>query len=232
MHYETCFKYSFRTENYKNLKQKINAIQANINNHKVDSINKLLSILDLTKSITFQDEMVKSWHKNKTMKFSNAIQKGILGKTYAKLKLSYDNKDNITNNYKYKKLSKSLRTTKTCICEIVNKEIRLKDRVFLCPQCGYKNDRDTHSSYIINHTLNHVDYIPTDSEYLQKEVLDCGMQSKDLILSSNLDKTITSTKTNKLYLILSSKLKSQNLSFKLNNFYEENSLEAPSFRAG
>ena len=227
----------FYTGKFKELKQQINSIQDNLNNHKTDSIAKITSIYDLFKQITFQDEMVKSWHKNKKMKFSSPIQKGILGKVYAKLKNNYDSENNQTINngkthYKYRKLSQSLRTTKTCVCGNVNKDITLKDRVYVCSQCGYINDRDTHSSYIINHTLNHI-------EYQQEEVLGCGMQpkdwglNKDLMLNSNLGQTITSAKTEQVFNILSSKLKSNNLSIKLNNYItliDKPNQEASDFR--
>ena len=227
----------FYTGKFKELKQQINSIQDNLNNHKTDSIAKITSIYDLFAQITFQDEMVKSWHKNKKMKFSSPIQKGILGKVYAKLKNNYDSENNQTINngkthYKYRKLSQSLRTTKTCVCGNVNKDITLKDRVYVCSQCGYVNDRDTHSSYIINHTLNHI-------EYQQEEVLGCGMQpkdwglNKDLMLNSNLGQTITSAKTEQAFNILSSKLKSNNLSIKLNNYItliDKPNQEASDFR--
>ena len=227
----------FYTGKFKELKQQINSIQDNLNNHKTDSIAKITSIYDLFAQITFQDEMVKSWHKNKKMKFSSPIQKGILGKVYAKLKNNYDSENNQTINngkthYKYRKLSQSLRTTKTCVCGNVNKDITLKDRVYVCSQCGYVNDRDTHSSYIINHTLNHI-------EYQQEEVLGCGMQpkdwglNKDLMLNSNLGQTITSAKTEQFFNILSSKLKSNNLSIKLNNYItlmDKPNQEASDFR--
>ena len=227
----------FYTGKFKELKQQINSIQDNLNNHKTDSIAKITSIYDLFAQITFQDEMVKSWHKNKKMKFSSPIQKGILGKVYAKLKNNYDSENNQTINngkthYKYRKLSQSLRTTKTCVCGNVNKDITLKDRVYVCSQCGYGNDRDTHSSYIINHTLNHI-------EYQQEEVLGCGMQpkdwelNKDLMLNSNLGQTITSAKTEQVFNILSSKLKSNNLSIKLNNYItliDKPNQEASDFR--
>jgi hypothetical protein len=226
----------FRTNTYYKLNNKINSIQSNINNHKLDSIRKITSIFDLFKGITFQNEMIKSWHSNKKMKFSGIIQKGILGKVYAKLKHHYASDDNKTEvngaiEYKYKKLSKNLRTTKTCICGNVNNNITLKDRVYSCPQCYYSNDRDTHSAYIINHTLNH-------EEYQQTEVLGCGIQSKDwdekqLILSSNLGETRVSVKTEMIYQILSSKLKSQNLSLKFNYYLGNRSnQEASTFRSG
>ena len=57
--------------------------------------------------------------------------------------------------------------------------------------------------------------------------------NKDLILDSNLGKTITSTKTEQVFNILSSKLKSNNLFIKL-NFYEsligKSNQEASDFR--
>ena len=227
----------FYTGKFKELKQQINSIQDNLSNHKTDSIAKITSIYDLFKQTTFQDEMVKSWHKNKKMKFSSPIQKGILGKVYAKLKNNYDSENNQTiingkTYYKYRKLSQSLRPTKTCVCGNVNKDITLKDRVYVCSQCGYVNDRDTHSSYIINHTLNHI-------EYQQEELLGCGMQpkdwglNKDLMLNSNLGQTITSAKTEQVFNILSSKLKSNNLSIKLNNYIaliDKPNQEASDFR--
>ena len=231
---------SFYTGKFKEIKQQINVIQDNLNNHKTDSIAKIISIYDLFARITFQDEMVKSWHKNKKMKFSSPIQKGILGKVYAKLKFNYDSEENKTiingkTVYKYQKLSRSLRTTKTCICGIVNKDITLKDRVYVCSQCGYVNDRDTHSSYIINHTLNHIN---CGIEYQHKNLLGCGIQSKDLelnkdlTLNSNLGQTITSTKTEQVFNILSSKLKSNNLFIKLNAYsMDKSNQEASSFRA-
>ena len=236
----------FYTNKFKELKQGINSIQDSMNNHKLDTVKKLDSIMSLFKGISFQDEMVKSWHSNKKMKFSSPIQKGILGKSYAKLKQHYDSIDNktIVNNvvnYQYKKLSKSLRTTKTCICGIVNKDITLKDRVYVCSQCGYSNDRDTHSSYIINNTLNHVNFKDNISlEYQQENKLGCGKQSRDLelsknlILNSNLGKTTASVNTKLIYDILSSKLKSQNLSIKLNiynSLVDKSNQEAPSFRS-
>ena len=147
--------------------------------------------------------------------------------------------NNGKTHYKYRKLSQSLRTTKTCVCGNVNKDITLKDRVYVCSQCGYVNDRDTHSSYIINHTLNHIKYKLNHIEYHKEEVLGCGMQpkdwglNKDLMLNSNLGQTITSAKTEQVFNILSSKLKSNNLSIKLNNYItliDKPNQEASDFR--
>ncbi|NCQ51499.1 transposase [archaeon] len=219
-----------------------------------DTVKKIDSMLSSFKEITFQDEMVKSWYANKKFKFSNKIQNGILGKTYAKLKYRFDDKNNrtiIKDNliiYKYKKLSSNLRTTKTCICGNVNNNITLKDRVYSCPHCGYINHRDTHSSYIINNTLNHVEYSSSsiiscsNLEYQITEKLNgCGIQpkdygessNKDLLLNSNLGQIKTSNNTKIIYNLLCIKFKSLNLSIKLNQKIEDKfyTLEAPSFRS-
>jgi hypothetical protein len=225
----------FNTRSYKANKVKLNKIQTSITNHKLDTVIKIDSLLSNFKRITFQDEMVKSWHMNKKFKFSSAIQNGILGKTYAKLKNRYDDKKNKIS-YKYKKLSSNLRTTKTCICANVNNNITLKDRVYSCPHCGYVNNRDTHSSYIINNTLNHVEY--TDLEYLKTEKLNgCGKQpkdyvksdNKDLLFNSNLGEIKTTNNTRNIYNLLCVKFKSLNLLIKLNYKVDDKfyTLEAP-----
>ena len=237
----------FYTRSYKSNKVKLNKIQVSITNHKLDTVTKIDSVLSNFKGITFQDEMVKSWHANKKFKFSNKIQNGILGKTYAKLKYRFDDKENKTF-YKYKKLSSNLRTTKTCICANVNNNITLKDRVYSCPHCGYLNHRDTHSSYIINNTLNHVEYnnssiiSSSNLEYKITEKLNgCGIQSKDygessnkdLLLNSNLGQIKTSNNTRIIYDLLCIKFKSLNLSIKLNYKVDNkfHTLEAPSFKS-
>ena len=84
----------------------------------------------------------------------------------------------------------------------------------------------------IKYKLNHI-------EYHKEEVLGCGMQpkdwvlNKDLMLNSNLGQTITSAKTEQVFNILSSKLKSNNLSIKLNNYItliDKPNQEASDFR--
>ena len=90
---------------------------------------------------------------------------------------------------------------------------------------------------LINNTLNHVNF--DYKEYQQSNKLACGIQSKDwdenqLILNSNLGQTRASVKTKSIYRILSSKLKSNNLSIKLNNYglNDRTNQEAPCFSAG
>jgi len=222
-----------KSRKYYEIKDDLNKVQLSMVNHKKDSVNKLTSVLDLCNQITFQDEMIKTWHQNKKMKFSKSIQQGIIGKVYAEWKNKYQEKDNKTN-YQYKKLSRSLRTTKTCVCSKIN-NITLKDRVYYCKHCHYKNHRDTHSSYVIRNTKNHMDY---QDENIKQQT-GCGTQSVDqkqdgktLLFDSTLVKTITNADTEKFYHILQGKLKSQNLIISFNNYEPiKPKPEAPSFRA-
>ena len=44
-------------------------------------------------------------------------------------------------------LDRSVPTTKYCSnCGNINKDITLKDRTYICPTCGYQEDRDIHSA--------------------------------------------------------------------------------------
>jgi hypothetical protein len=103
-----------------------------------------VAILKECNQVTFQDENIKAWHATSTFGYSRKMQQGILGKVYAKLReLSKEDE-------RFVMLSRSCRTTKTCICGTINQHITLNDRVYVCTSCGYHNARDIHSSYIIN----------------------------------------------------------------------------------
>ena len=123
------------------------------------------------------------------MKFSRKVQSGTLGKTYAQLKLL--NKD---FPLQYKKILQKVATTKTCICGKKNSYITLKDRIYDCC-CGYKNQRDIHSSYIINH---------------YDEMKGCGTQPWKASSFSNQEKMKASVRVDKAVTVLLNKIKSQN----------------------
>ena len=176
-------KSKIKTGKYYDLKEKVQELNDSIVNQKIDNANKVVSVLKEFKQITFQDEMIKSWQHNSGFGYSKKIQQGILGRVYAKLR-QLNKKD----PHKYRKLDRSLRTTKTCICGHVNHNMGLHDRIYDCPVCGYKNDRDVHSSYIINNTKNY-----SGSGILP---LDQGKRSKhDVVLDSNLGQVRTAVST-------------------------------------
>ena len=161
------------------MKNKINQLYEEITRNKIDTTNKIVSILKECNQVTFQDEMIKSWHANKAFRYSKKIQRGILGRVYAKLR------DLSKKDESFVMLSRSCRTTKTCICGTINQHITLKDRVYVCHGCGYQNDRDIHSSYIINN-------------WNSSKKIGCGTQpigpsGNDVNVGSRPGKTITST---------------------------------------
>jgi putative transposase len=172
-------KESYKTNQYYDLKHKINQLYQEITRDKIDATNKIVSILKECNQVTFQDEMIKSWHANKAFRYSKKMQRGILGRVYAKLR------DLSKEDDRFVMLSRSCRTTKTCICGTINQHITLKDRVYVCHSCGYQNARDIHSSYIINNWNN-------------GKNIGCGTQpigpgSNGATVGSRPGKTITST---------------------------------------
>lgn len=243
----------YKSKKFKELKRNLNRIQNNIINHKKDTVNKIVSLLDNFKQISFQKELIHTWHKNKTFHFSKIVQHGIRGKIYAKWKYKYlqqeefnkKNLDNSTVNkiVKYKQIESKERTTKNCICGKTN-HITLKDRVYTCRHnnCGYKNNRDTHSSYYINH------FNIVNNKLSSKIISDSGIESEDKAnyrnidkLYSNSEKKITSSDTEKsttemFYALCKAKLNSKTLTITLNKFNLETvdkpTQEASPFMAG
>lgn len=105
-----------------------------ISNRKNDYVNKLVHDICKYKIVVMQDEQISKW-KNDV--FSDKIHHSILGRLKAKL----INKDNVIV------LNKYLPTTKLCTkCNTKNDKIKLSDRIFICPNCGYTEDRDIHAA--------------------------------------------------------------------------------------
>jgi len=204
-------KTKIKTNKYWDLKNDVNNQYIKLTNEKIDTTNKIVSVLKECKQVTYQNENIKSWAHNSVFGFSKKVQKGILGRVYAKLR--------VLNGGTFNMLGKSEKTTKTCICGNVNNDIKLKDRVYYCLHCEYVNDRDIHSSYIINNNL--VSGKDTKVYFDNQNI-------------SNLGKMITTAKLldyDISYSIINSKLKSKSLNIKL-NYYSKNTLEAPAFTPG
>lgn len=106
-----------------------------INNQKNDISNKIVhKLLSENEIIVMQDEQIDKW-KNKLT--STKIQHSILGRVKSKLSLS----DRVVV------LDKYLPTTKFCpSCGYKHDNITLNDRMFICTNCGYSNDRDIHAA--------------------------------------------------------------------------------------
>jgi len=105
-------------------------------NRKEDISNKIVSELKSYETIYFQDENLVGWKNKKSLAHgSKKIQHSILGRVKSKLR----NCDRAVMVDRY------CPTTQTCVCGCKNK-MTLDDRTYSCSECGYVNDRDTHSA--------------------------------------------------------------------------------------
>ena len=127
--------------------RKIRKEHIHINNKKNDISNKLVhSILNDNKIIVIQDEQISEWRQDG---FSGSkIQHSILGRI--KHKLMYSDR--------VKMLDKWFPTTKYCRDCGSKVTLELKDRIFECPNCKTKEDRDIHAAnnmiYFYLHSIN------------------------------------------------------------------------------
>lgn len=115
---------------YKTLK-KIRLEHEKLSNKKKDKCNKLVNYLCINYStIYMQDEMIAGWHKGL---FGKQVQHSCLAQLKSKL---------ICQPI-VKVIDKSYPTTKLCYnCGRLDKDITLNDRTFICPSCGFQEERD------------------------------------------------------------------------------------------
>ena len=119
---------------YKTIKR-IRKEYIHINNKKNDISNKIVSnILNNNKTIVIQDEQISEWRKDGIS--GSKIQHSILGRVKSKL----------VNNDRTIILDKWFPTTKYCTKCNTKVELELKDRIFECPNCKTKEDRDIHAA--------------------------------------------------------------------------------------
>ena len=119
---------------YKTIKR-IRKEYIHINNKKNDISNKIVSnILNNNKTIVIQDEQISEWRQDGIS--GSKIQHSILGRVKSKL----------ANNDRTIILDKWFPTTKYCNKCNAKVELKLKDRIFECPNCKTKEDRDIHAA--------------------------------------------------------------------------------------
>ena len=127
--------------------RKIRKEYIHINNKKNDISNKIVhSILNDNKTIVIQDEQISEWRQDGLS--GSKIQHSILGRI--KHKLMYSDR--------VKVLDKWFPTTKYCRHCGSKVTLELKDRIFECPNCKTKEDRDIHAAnnmiYFYLHNIN------------------------------------------------------------------------------
>ena len=114
------------------LNKKYSKANAKSINRKNDFARQLNHILK-NYIVVMQDEQLQQWSRHRHGK---AIQQGILGRIKSLLK----------NNENTIVLSKWFPSTKLCSCCGEKVEMKLHERVFVCPKCGYMEDRDIHAA--------------------------------------------------------------------------------------
>ena len=127
--------------------RKIRKEYIHINNKKNDISNKIVhSILNDNEIIVIQDEQISEWRQDGLS--GSKIQHSILGRI--KHKLMYSDR--------VKMLDKWFPTTKYCRHCGSKVTLELKDRIFECPNCKTKEDRDIHAAnnmiYFYLHSIN------------------------------------------------------------------------------
>ena len=119
---------------YKTIK-KIRKEYIHITNKKNDIANKLVhDLLSIADIIVMQDEQIESWRQ--TTNSADKIQHSILGRI--KARLSYSNRVVILDKY--------FPTTKYCFNCGNMLSLELNDRIYECPVCKRKEDRDIHAA--------------------------------------------------------------------------------------
>ena len=128
------FKCKKGSNNRKKIIRLIKKEYQKISNRKNDKANKIVSYILSFENVYMQDESLSAWKK---FNFGKQIQHSILGRVKVKL----------INHPRVEVLNKFVPTTKYCPkCQNINKDITLKDRAYICPICGYQEDRDVHSA--------------------------------------------------------------------------------------
>lgn len=122
---------------------KVQKLHQRLSNIRTDYVNKTVSNIVKQKPsyITIEDLNVSGMMKNRHLSKVVAQQKFYELKT----KLTY--KCNLFG-VELRVVDRFYPSSKTCnSCGSINKELRLKDRTFVCNECGYIEDRDLNASF-------------------------------------------------------------------------------------
>jgi putative transposase len=138
---ENRYKFT-KTNNIKKLEREIKLIQRRISNIRLNHIHQTTTAIVKTKPsrIVVEDLNVKGMLKNKHL--SKAIQEQCFHKFISILE--YKSK---INGIEFVKADRFYPSSKTCsCCGAIKKDLKLKDRIFICPSCNSSIDRDKNAS--------------------------------------------------------------------------------------
>jgi len=138
---ENRYKFT-KTNNIKKLERELKLIQRRLSNIRLNHIHQTTTAIVKTKPsrIVVEDLNVKGMLKNKHL--SKAIQEQCFHKFISILE--YKSK---FNDIEFVKADRFYPSSKTCsCCGAIKKDLKLKDRVFVCPSCNARMDRDKNAS--------------------------------------------------------------------------------------
>lgn len=138
---ENRYKFT-KTNNIKKLEREVKLIQRRLSNIRLNHIHQTTTAIVKTKPsrIVVEDLNVKGMLKNKHL--SKAIQEQCFHKFI--IILEYKSK---FNGIEFVKADRFYPSSKTCsCCGSIKKDLKLKDRIFVCPSCNSSIDRDKNAS--------------------------------------------------------------------------------------
>ena len=149
----------FRSQNWYTTKIKLEKAYTKVNNIKKDIKNKVIHYIEENYEVVcYQDENLKGWQRLWGRKMLSTAIGGIIRMLEAKVHTPVE-------------VDRFFPSTKTCSrCGSI-REIRLDERVYVCPVCGSVMDRDLNSSVNIeNEGLKHAvgmvrtEFTPVETE--------------------------------------------------------------------
>ncbi|MBQ1613539.1 MAG: transposase [Selenomonas sp.] len=123
-------------------KLKVQKLHQRIDNIRKDYENKTVHevVKQKPRFITTEDLNVKGMMKNRHLAKAVAAQRffSLLSKLKRKAEII---------GIEYRTVDRFYPSSKTChVCGYIHKGLKLKDRVYVCPECGYTEDRDFNAS--------------------------------------------------------------------------------------
>ena len=129
-------------QNIQKQKLKVQKLHQKLDNMRTDYINKIVSELVKTKPmwITIEDLNVKGMMKNRHLAKAVAQQKFFEFRTKLTAKCN-------ELGIELRVVDRFYPSSKTCHnCGCIKSDLKLSDRTYICPECGYVEDRDYNAS--------------------------------------------------------------------------------------
>lgn len=124
------------SNNYMKTQDKISREYQHITNRRNDIANKLSREILGYEQVFIQDENIAGWKSKRGFaRGGRKIQRSVLGRV----------KTRLSSNPRVTVLDEHVATTATCVCGVKTKHTPDK-RTFVCPSCGYSDDRDIHAA--------------------------------------------------------------------------------------